>query len=263
MLLAMLVVAGCSGRLDHTQAEQIIEQSPLVKPDSDNVKVDAISSTSQTEAVVRATIADNTLNLKFRRFDNGWTWEFVETKSGGWIAPDVAMGQIRETQRAVAAAAWAEQHASDYALSARTVWLVSVHAVENPKLLVADPALKKRLKDGLIAMWGEREDPEAKTRLAILNNERVLDAWGSEILVNFDPKGNGEWLIVSPGADRRVGTADDLVCLSTHTEGYEYGREVWNQHRRWTAPEGLRNVVEPLADERADKIEIRQLPNPS
>ena len=84
--------------------------------------MDGVSSTNATEAIVRATIAGTTTNLKLRRFDTGWTWEFVETKAGGWVAPDVAVGQIREEQRTIAAAAWAEQNKAAYTRTAKTIW---------------------------------------------------------------------------------------------------------------------------------------------
>jgi hypothetical protein len=260
--LALCLASGCARGLDHEEAKRVIEQNPLIKPAADNVKVDAISSTSATEAVVRATIAENNLNLKFRRFDKGWTWEFVETKAGGWIAPDVAMGQIREEQRAVAAAAWAAKHKEAYAATARKVWLVSVYHVDNPTVM-ANPALKKQLDKGLVAIFSERRgDPDAKERLQVLTSDRVLDAWGSEIGGKFDPKSNGEWLLVSPGADKQLGTADDLLCLNTFTRGYEDGRMVWNHSRAWTVPEGLAEAVEPHLDKRSDTMAITKMPGP-
>lgn len=153
--VVLFLASGCARGLDHDEAKRVIEQNALIKPAADNVTVDAISSTSPTEAVVRTTIAGNNLNLKFRRFDKGWTWEFVETKAGGWIAPDVAMGQIREEQRTTAVADWAEKHKAAYAATARKVWLVSVYHVENPTVM-ANLELKKRLDKGLIAMFSER-----------------------------------------------------------------------------------------------------------
>jgi hypothetical protein len=260
-LFAVLVAGGCARGLDHQEAKRVIEQNALITPAADHVVVDGISPTSATEAVVRARLADNTLNLKFRRFDRGWTWEFVETKSGGWIAPDVAMGQIREQQRADAAAAWAAGQKDTYAATAKNVYLVTVYHVDNPTL-TANPVAKKQFTRGLIALFSKGKDPESRQRLAVMTSDRVLDAWGSEIRETFDPKNNGEWLVLSPGADRQAGTADDLSCLNTFTQGYEDGRMVWNHFRVWSVPEGLGSVVEPLVDKRFDKMGIK-LPPPS
>lgn len=254
-VLALTIASGCARGLDHEEAKRVIEQDALIKPAADNVKVDAISSTSPTEAVVRATIADNNLNLKFRRFDKGWTWEFVETKAGGWIAPDVAMGQIREEQRAAAALAWAAQHKDGYAVTAEKVYLISLYYVPSPADTPATMDKMRKVVMGLLT--------PSKEVLEVLTSDRVLDAWGSEIAVKLDAKNNGGWLLVSPGADKRVGTADDLLCLNTFLEGYERGRTVWNQSRTWTVPEGLGSVVEPHLDKRSDRMEISKLPNPS
>ena len=56
---------------------------------------------SEAEAIARVAIDGHVLNLKFRRYDDGWRWEFAETKAGGWIAPDVVAQQLT-----TAAVAW-------------------------------------------------------------------------------------------------------------------------------------------------------------
>jgi hypothetical protein len=102
ILLGALFLCGCSRGLSHDEALRVISGHKALRA-SDNVSVDAISSTSASEAIVRTTIAGETLNLKLRKFDTGWTWEFAETKGGGWIAPDVAIAQVREIRRVEAA----------------------------------------------------------------------------------------------------------------------------------------------------------------
>jgi hypothetical protein len=95
----VLMILGCSRSLTHKEAEEIVRRHPALQPD-DAVLVEAVSHESgQTEAIARAKLIAPTLNLKFRRYDTGWTWEFVETRAGGWIAPDVAIGQVRKEIR--------------------------------------------------------------------------------------------------------------------------------------------------------------------
>lgn len=100
-ILALLACA-CSRGLSHDEALRTISTQKSLRV-TDNVTVDAISSSAPNEAIVRATIAGETMNLKLRRFDTGWAWEFAETKSGGWIAVDEAVAQVRERRRTVAA----------------------------------------------------------------------------------------------------------------------------------------------------------------
>ena len=66
-LSVLAALSACARGLSHQQAQHIIESSPLVKPSDDHVAVDAISSPSPAEAIVRATIAGETVNLKFRK----------------------------------------------------------------------------------------------------------------------------------------------------------------------------------------------------
>jgi hypothetical protein len=67
--------------------------------DTDDIAVDAVSLSGPNQAIVRATLLGQITNLKLRRFDSGWTWEFVETKTGGWMPPETAMREVREPAR--------------------------------------------------------------------------------------------------------------------------------------------------------------------
>src|SRR5687767_15082132 len=84
--------AGCNRGLTAEKADGIITAHPKaigVTP----VSTEGISATSETEAITKTKIGDEVLNLKFRRYDKEWRWEFVETKGGGWIASEEVLDQ--------------------------------------------------------------------------------------------------------------------------------------------------------------------------
>lgn len=253
--LIALLLAGCQTELSRETATEAIEASKLIRP-TDKVTVEGISSTSNTEAVVRATIAGNTANLKLRRFDTGWTWEFVETKAGGWVAPDVAIGQIREEQRGIAAAAWAEQHKAAYTKTAKTMWYVTVYHVPNPTER-ENYEIYVNSRKSLASFFKE---PEHKERVAVITSERWTDAWGSDIQLQVSDK-DSSILISSAGPDKTIGTEDDLLCLNTFRRGYEDGRQVWNRARQWRVPEGLAISIEDF-DQEDDKLEYSRVVKP-
>jgi len=255
--LMTMSVAACDRGLTHDEAKIVIETNPLIRP-NDNVSVDAISPTSSAEAVVRATIGGQTTNLKFRRFDKGWTWEFVETKSGGWIAPDVAIGQIREEHRAVAAAGWADQNKTAYAATAKTMYLITLYKVPNPTQLLN---LEAWMRFNRLLAEMLKKKPNDQDRLAVLTNDHSADAWGNEIETKFDSNNNSA-LVLSLGSDKVRGTDDDLLCLNTFRRDVEDGRMVWAHDRTWTLPEGLDGVIEPFFDKRTDRVESTKVVKP-
>ena len=253
-----LAVGGCSRALDHGKAETVIKESPLVRP-TDNVSVDAISSTNDTEAVVRASIDGATANLKFRRFDKGWTWEFVETKAGGWVAPEVAMSQIREEHRVVAAAAWAKQNIEPYSTTAKTMYYVALYHVPNPTEL-ANFETWKKLTASLAEMVKKR--PDMQDRVAVLTSEQWTDAWGSPISANYNSN-DGSTVLTSFGPDKKPGSEDDIVCLNTFQRGYEAdGRMIWQREKVWRLPEKLGEALTPFFDKDDDKIEYSKVVKP-
>lgn len=250
------LVAGCSRGLTREAAKNVIEHNEQIRS-SDRVSVDGISSTSPTEAVVRATIAGATTNLKFRRFDTGWVWEFVETKAGGWISPDVAIGQLREEQRNVAATAWANENRDSYAKTARTMYLVSVYHVPNPAQRERYTEFLK-LKKMLLGLGTGRAGSEEAQ--AVLATDSWRDAWGSDIQFAASHK-DSSILLSSRGPDKVSGTNDDVTCLNVFTRGYEDGRQVWHRGRHWTVPEKLGDVLEDF-DQESDKLEYSKVVQP-
>lgn len=253
-VLVAVSIAACSRGLSHNEAKNVIQQNSLIRA-NDKVSVDAISSTNSAEAVVRATIAGNTTNLKFRRFDKGWTWEFVETKSGGWIAPDVAIGQIREEHRTAAAAAWADQNRAAYAATAKTMDLIMLLKVPNP---TAQGDIERWLKLNQLLLNMAKADSDQE-RLAVLTNDNPEDAWGGGIETRLNSRAA---LMVSLGPDKVMGTEDDVLCLNTFRRDVENGRMVWAHDRVWTLPEGLDSAVEPFLDKRTDRVEYTKVVKP-
>jgi hypothetical protein len=255
-ILALVSASACGSKeLTRDEAKNVIQQRSLIRP-TDNVSVDAISSTSPTEALVRASLAGTTTNLKFRCFDTGWTSEFVETKTGGWLAPDVAIGQIREDNRKAAAAKWAQEHKELYAKTAKQMYYISVYHVPNPKE-VALPNYREYQEKQLrlfASLFKDKSDTDSQLRFSVIQSKELRDAWEAPIRFDYNSK-DGSTLVVSSGADKKAGTDDDLVCLNTFRRGYEDGREVFFHDRTWRIPEHMDSIVGDFFDTDGDKLE--------
>jgi hypothetical protein len=249
-----LTMAGCTRALSHDEAKRVIEQNHLIRT-TDNVSVDGVSAANATEAVVRAAIGGQTTNLKFRRFDKGWAWEFVETKTGGWVAPDVAIGQIREEHRAIAAVAWADQDRDAYKATVSTLHILMIY-VPNPTMGLDVPTWLARRHEIARVVTARLQD-----RIPVMTNDHVPDAWGSEFLVNFDASNNVA-LIVSTGPDKTKGTGDDIACIGKFRRDVEDGRPVWAKDVSWILPEGLGGLVEEYTDKPYGKIEYTKAVKP-
>ncbi|MBA2257730.1 MAG: hypothetical protein H0W18_02430, partial [Acidobacteria bacterium] len=100
-----LLAIGCSRDLSARDADRIIAAHPQASGLA--VSTEGISKTSESESITKTRVGDSTYNLKFRRYDKDWRWEFVETKGGGWIAADELLDQLQEKERGKRAEAWA------------------------------------------------------------------------------------------------------------------------------------------------------------
>jgi hypothetical protein len=258
LLPLLVLLSGCARALSHEQAQHIIESNPLIRPADDHVAVVALSASSPTEAIVRATIASETVNLKFRKYDTGWAWEFVETKGGGWIAPDVGVGQIRESNRQRRVVEWVAKNQDAYR---KTIEAVDVYSnvIDLPHLINAPFTVAEWLR--LRKMFGEMalrliDDslhhpkayaPDAVTPEGIERRRQAAlarlatsasDAWGSELLLNFDA-GERQAVFLSPGPDKQKGTDDDVMCVAKGRK--EIDPDVglrWTYDKSWRVPEG-------------------------
>jgi hypothetical protein len=280
ILLSVLSLAsGCSHGLSHEQAQQLIESNALVRPAEDHVVVDAVSMSSQTEAIVRATIAGQTSNLKFRKFDTGWAWEFMETRNGGWIAPDVGVGQIRETNRQRRIVEWVTKNQDAYQ---RTIEGLDGYSDGLPNRIDTPFTVtewrRMRMFLGEIELRSiedsqrhpEGYEPDAITPLAIERRRRraqarmaptASDAWGSEFLINFDFSEH-QAVFLSVGPDKQKATDDDVMCVAKgRKEAFEggIGGLRWAYDKSWVLPEGLDAVVAPHFTKTFGSVQYRKL----
>ena len=274
VMLLVCALVGCNRGLSHDQARQLIVGNNLIRS-SDAVAVDAVSAQGSTEAIARATIAGHTANLKFRKYDSGWTWEFVETKAGGWISPDVAMSQIREANRQAKIPEWALKNRSAYA---RTMAMMENVTNDMPTLetIPFSPDgwlfLRTKIADILDSVVREaRKNPAAfpnltaddldqrEQRAAQLRDLQTPDAWGHPLVRNF-ALGDHQAIIGSIGPDGAAGTSDDIVCKAVGSKRYEDDRFVWRYSKRWAVPEGLEDVmrdyIAPKSEATVDYIKL-------
>ncbi len=126
--LVVLSLAGCSRDLTRREADRIVSENPKaagVAP----VSTEGISKTSDSEAITKTRIGEAVFNLKFRRYDSDWKWEFVETKAGSWIAAEQLLDELQEKRRVTRAEAWAAEHIEGYT---KTIDAMSSSALEMP-----------------------------------------------------------------------------------------------------------------------------------
>lgn len=244
-LLAIVISCACARGLSHAQAQRVIESNPLVNPSADHVVVDAISLSSDTEAIVRATIADQTINLKFRRYDTGWTWEFMETKGGGWIAPDQGVGQIRESNRQLRIVQWFAKNEEAYR---KTIEVIDAYTGLLGTTFV-DPRTEENWRS---------------VRKLTHKNPTETDAWGSEVLVRFVDDERAvlflkKVVFLSSGPDKQKGTDDDVVCVATGRRTVEYDERIWTYDLSWVVPEGLRSIVSSHVTKTFASVEYSKL----
>lgn len=256
-ILAAVALSTCSKDLTRDDAKRLIASNSLIRS-GDDVSIEAISSSSPTESIIRARIAGTATNLKFRRYDSGWVWEFVETKAGGWIAPDMAMAQIRETNRQPRIVEWAAKTSTDYL---KTLLMIdrttnSLPALDSMTFSVAGwLEMRRKMADILQHVDDEwKRNPNSfpgltADRVAMndeevvqLNNLETPDAWGHPVLGNFE-LGDHKAAIVSLGPDGQQSTPDDVICIVTGSKLYEDGRYLWRYRKHWQVPEGLQNAM--------------------
>jgi hypothetical protein len=253
-----IVCGGCARGLSYEQAKQRIESNSLIRPASDSVKVEAISASAENEAVVRAKIADHSINLKFRRYDTGWTWEFVETKSGGWIAPDAAIAEIREENRQPRITKWAEKNAITYARAVKMVdrltdylptlesdsFSVSGWMARRAKLAEVIESINITARSRPQAFPGLTDEKRIENEAIVkqLKDLQMPDPWGHALVGNFDI-GDHQALIASAGIDGKPNSADDIACFVVGAKRYEDGRFLWRYVKKWKVPEGLQALM--------------------
>lgn len=239
VVLALLLACSCSRGLSNDEAVRTIAAHKAMTK-ADTVAVDGISLSTPNEAIVRATIDGETTNLKLRKYDTGWVWEFAETKAGGWIAAEEALTQLREPRRLLAAAEWARQHRAAYAATANDMHTL-LKSAPNPKVGM-DWAGWARIR----MVYADMD----KSNAALLRNEQPVDAWGMPFAAGINDVDN-TLTLVSFGPDKTKSTDDDLIGVSKSRPVIENdGRMAYSHDLSWRLPESLGDVVEKATSPR-------------
>lgn len=256
LALVLITVGACSTHLTDSTAEQAIASNSLIDQRSDAVRVEAISQASgSTEAIVRAVIAGTRLDLKMRKFDNGWSWEAVETKGGNFVTTDVAMAELRENQRQQRAVRWASEHLLEYADSAKAV-NIYVNSLPSSTIMgIREGWFKMRELSVRGAKSGNWTEAQRRDRIKMFS-EPAMDAWGQEVLMAFD-EASQMATFLSVGPDEAKGTEDDVVCVAAGQRVWSAPdeRQIWEYQRTWRLPEHLGKAVAPYL-EKGDRVEF-------
>lgn len=246
-VLALAMVA-CSRSISTDDALQAVRRHALFKP-ADRISVDAVShQAGSTEAIAKTSINGNTYNLKLRRYDTGWTWEFAETKGGTWVSPDVMMTGLREEERATRVQKWVKEEGARYAEAARLLDHFSHDLPRRP-----DHPFSEEMWD-VIRRVAEKymraeKDPNEYQKLSIRLIDDRRDPWGTEMILRLDAAKRTGYF-ASAGPDKKLGTKDDLICVRTGRKEWdgEHEKVLWNYYRTWIAPEGLNGLLADYVD---------------
>jgi hypothetical protein len=259
--IGFLTASGCSqGKLTVSDAQAVLENSSLlskVKP----IRVEAVShANDSTEAIVRTAIGDSVYSFKLRKYDDGWRWEFAETKSGGWAAPDVVVGQLLEERRAKKVRDWADEHRSKYEWTIRAMNGYSEDLPRRPAMTMHEGWLAGRDWSVRAIKSSPRSEDEKKQAL-FKSNGSEHDAWGAEILSSFSDEKRAA-VFISIGADGQRNTADDVICIAQGTREWdnEFNTTLWNYYKSWQVPEGLEDIAKPFATTKAEIRTSRIVP---
>lgn len=82
--ISILVIASCNKGLDDTKAIGLITET-LSLSDKDVIKILGVSEESKTVILVKATVNEDTINVKIRKYDKGWQLEEVQNAYGAWL----------------------------------------------------------------------------------------------------------------------------------------------------------------------------------
>jgi hypothetical protein len=85
ILIACIVfLFSCSSKLSTNSATSVIK-SGLRLSEKDKFEIIGISQESQSLALVKFSISEKTLNVRLRKYDNGWKLEEIQNEMGLWI----------------------------------------------------------------------------------------------------------------------------------------------------------------------------------
>ena len=257
IVLASFFVTSCSRDLTRSEADRIVAEHPKATGITP-VTTEGISKTSDSEAITKTRIGGQVFNLKFRRYDKQWRWEFVETKGGGWLASDELLDQLQEKERLKRVDAWAATQMeayiktiasmdrySDY-MPRRTDWPFDVGGWLKTRKMILD--LRR-------SFTPKGQDPAKYEEETKQLEGPAFDAWGNEILLHFNST-ERKATFVSLGPDKQKGTDDEVICLVSGQHGWDdfNDRIAWDYTKAWQLPEGL----QPALDKSIEELENRR-----
>ncbi|MGE3519253.1 MAG: hypothetical protein AB7J63_09905, partial [Vicinamibacterales bacterium] len=219
----LLLLCSCGPRaLDATAALAAIEQNPASTDlGTKGLQIEGIAQADgSAEAIARVKVDETSQNWRFRRYDTGWQWEMVETRSGGWIDAEAAARNIVESRRLARAMDWASRNRSDYEQTFRSMDDFSQNLPRRTEVpLNVETWDQGRSIMAALVRHGGLSPVEKEERLKSLEGP-MFDAWGSEILMSFNDESRSATFL-SVGADKLKGTNDDVICVVSGAKAWD------------------------------------------
>jgi hypothetical protein len=242
--IMVIVTWACGHSLNQAEAERVVKANAAAARVGE-IRVDGISQSDRNEAIVRARFGSTVLNLRLRRYDTGWVWEFAETVAGGWVTPEKAVEQIREERRGHQLKTWLAANEVKYVLTVAFMGSVyfGIGLPDDPKDFTIAGWMKSRKRTAEF-MRKQIElptySPESKAISMAIQSALVgampKDAWGNEISTELE-EASWTFVAISNGADGIKGTKDDVVYTA---KGHVERRETRLKYLvSWTLPEGI------------------------
>src|SRR6266571_327373 len=182
LLLGCLVLCACtSARLSHDEARKKIAEIGRSNLVPDAIEIRRIVSQTDTQAIAEATV---TLAFQFKRDNPNTEWRIEAVRLGDreWISLDELLAAINESRRRTTAQEMQQ---------------------------IADAIERYRAGNG--SLPGARDIVSLIDVLHPLYLNQLVreDGWGNPI--EYEVTSNSTFKLTSPGADGRLGTADDIV----------------------------------------------------
>ncbi len=252
-LLSAVLLMACNSKLSSAEAERVISANPKAL-EIGSVRVEAVSQADgSNEAIARVALGDTKLNAKLRQYDKGWEWEFVETTAGTWLPPERVIAELSEQQRLKRATAWANERAAQYQQTIAAMDAYSGNLPRPPEAAFNIIEWDKRRKMSASAYRNIAPSAE-RTKTAESLESPAVDAWGNEVLLNFDSSTRTA-TFVSMGPDKQKGTPDDVICVSKGYRNWDdfYDKVLWDYRKTWRVPEGLQGAIDRAVEEPEDR----------
>lgn len=248
VVMAVAFSAACSNHLTGEEAQRVVAAYPKAA-EAGTIAVDGVSQADgATEAIARVSIGDSRFNAKFRRYDKGWQWESVETNGGMWLTADRVVADLSEQQRVKRSVAWATERAPKYET---TVAAMDLYSDNMPRRTDWEFTIIEwqRLRHMIAKIYRSSSPSPERTKIAEALENPAKDAWGHEVLLNFDNR-QRQATFLSIGPDGAKGTDDDVVCLVVGRKQWDDDRDeiMWDYTKTWRLPEGMQPVLDKIIE---------------